>query len=233
MEKYTPRSNGFETSDTSVNHTITHTYLSSSIVNPLFAKRIFDLMFILPGIIAILPVFLGIILLIKRNDSGPILFKQIRVGQHGKQFKVLKFRTMIVDAEKQGPKVTTGKDSRITQVGHYLRKYKLDELPQLFNVLKGDMSLVGPRPEVPEYVEFYSEKQKEVVLSIPPGITDLASIEFRNENELLTNSSDPVEEYKEKVLPIKLAYYEEYVSKRSLLLDFKIILKTLSAIIKP
>ena len=195
-------------------------------------KRLFDLFFVIPGILVLSPVFLLIIFFIKRDSDGPVLFKQDRVGLNGKLFKVLKFRTMVVDAEKKGAKVTTGDDPRITKTGHWLRKYKLDELPQLFNVLKGEMSLVGPRPEVPEYVAFYTQKQKETVLSVPPGITDLASIEFRNENEILAGSKDPVADYKEKVLPIKLKYYEQYVQERSLWSDFKIIVKTILVIVK-
>jgi len=196
----------------------------------MIAKRLFDLLFVILGLVVLSPVFLVISLLIKRDDNGPVLFKQERVGLNGKPFKVLKFRTMVIDAEQQGAKVTTSGDSRITKTGQWLRKYKLDELPQLINVLKGEMSLVGPRPEVPEYVAFYSEEQKQTVLSVLPGITDLASIEFRNENELLTGSQDPVNDYREKVLPIKLAYYEQYVKERSLWIDFKLILKTIVAI---
>jgi len=195
-------------------------------------KRVFDLFFVIPGLLILSPILLVIAVLINRDSGDPILFKQERVGLDGKLFKVLKFRTMVVDAEKQGAKVTTGSDPRITQTGYWLRKYKLDELPQLFNVLKGEMSLVGPRPEVPEYVEFYSDKQKETVLSVLPGITDTASIEFRNENELLTDSDDPVRDYREKVLPIKLAYYEKYVKEHSMWLDFKLIIKTVVVIIK-
>lgn len=193
-------------------------------------KRVFDLVFVIIGILVLAPVFLLIILLIKRDRDGAVLFKQERVGLHGKLFKVLKFRTMVVNAEKQGAKVTTGGDPRITRTGQWLRKYKLDELPQLINVIKGEMSLVGPRPEVPEYVAFYSEQQKRNILSIPPGITDLASIEFRNENEILAGSNDPVRDYREKVLPIKLKFYEQYVKERTLWLDFKIIIKTVIAI---
>ena len=193
-------------------------------------KRVFDLIFVILGLLVLAPVFVLIVLLIKRDGDGAVLFKQERVGLHGKLFKLLKFRTMVVNAEKLGAKVTTGNDPRITNSGHWLRKYKLDELPQLFNVLKGEMSLVGPRPEVPEYVAFYTEQQKQIILSVPPGITDLASIEFRNENELLTGSQDPVKDYREKVLPIKLSYYEQYVKERSLWVDFKLILKTIKAI---
>lgn len=193
-------------------------------------KRMFDLIFVILGFLILSPVFLLIIVLIKRDDDGEIFFKQKRVGLNGKLFKVLKFRSMVVDAEKLGEKISTGSDRRITKTGHWLRKYKLDELPQLFNVLKGEMSLVGPRPEVPEYVEFYTDKQREVVLSVFPGITDKASIEFRDENSLLSDSKDPVKDYREKVLPIKLKYYEDYVKERSLWLDFKIIIGTIIAI---
>ncbi len=195
------------------------------------SKKFFDLFFVVAGIVFSSPIFLIVSILIKRGSDGPILFKQERVGLNGKLFKVLKFRTMVVDAEQKGAKITTGGDPRITQAGQWLRKYKLDELPQLFNVLLGEMSLVGPRPEVPEYVEFYSAKQREIVLSVLPGITDTASIEFRNENDLLAGSKDPVKDYREKVLPIKLAYYEQYVKKRTLWMDFKIIIRTIVAIV--
>lgn len=196
----------------------------------MLSKRIFDLFFVIPGLTVLSPVFLVISVLIKTRDGGDVLFKQVRVGKNGKLFNVLKFRTMVPDAEKLGNKVTTGNDPRITPIGAVLRKYKLDELPQLINVLKGEMSLVGPRPEVPEYVEFYPEKTKEIVFSVPPGITDKASIEFVNENDLLTDAADPVKAYREKVLPIKLAYYEDYVRERTLWMDFNLVLKTISAI---
>lgn len=196
----------------------------------MIAKRLFDLFFVIPGLFLLSPVLLIIALMIKLKDGGNILFKQVRVGKNGQNFKVLKFRTMVVDAEKLGNKVTTGNDPRITPIGHTLRKYKLDELPQLFNVLKGEMSLVGPRPEVPEYVEFYPEKIRHIVLSVPPGMTDRASIEFVNENDLLSDSEDPVSDYKNKVLPIKLDYYVRYVNERSLWLDFSLVIKTVVAI---
>ncbi len=197
----------------------------------MLAKRLFDLVFVIPGLLVLSPVFLVVGFLIKSKDGGEIFFKQTRVGKGGKLFKVLKFRTMVVDAEKIGAKVTTGDDVRITPVGSFLRKYKLDELPQLLNVLIGNMSLVGPRPEVPEYVEFYPEETKKVIFSVHPGITDTASIEFVNENEMLSGSKNPVEDYKNKVLPIKLGYSMEYVKTRSLWVDFKLILKTVSAIV--
>ncbi len=197
----------------------------------MFAKRLFDLIFVIPGLIILSPVFLVVGFLIKSKDGGAILFKQTRVGKGGKHFKVLKFRTMVVDAENLGAKVTTGNDPRITPVGAFLRKYKLDELPQLLNVLIGNMSLVGPRPEVPEYVEFYPQETKDIIFSVNPGITDTASIEFVNENDMLTDSKDPIEDYRTKVLPIKLGYSMDYVKTRSLWVDFKLILKTVSAIV--
>ncbi len=193
-------------------------------------KRLFDLFFVIPGLLILAPVLFIIALIIKLKDGGNVLFKQVRVGQHGNKFEVLKFRTMVLNAEKLGDKVTKGDDPRITPIGHVLRKYKFDELPQLINVLKGEMSLVGPRPEVPEYVEFYPEKVRNIVLSVPPGMTDKASIEFVNENEILRGSKDPVTDYKNKVLPIKLDYYVDYVEQRSLYLDFTLIIKTIIAI---
>lgn len=196
------------------------------------SKRIFDFLFVVIGLLVLFPVFLLIAAFIKRDDNGSVLFKQERVGLNGKLFKVLKFRTMVVDAEQKGAKITMGGDPRITQTGLWLRKYKLDELPQLFNVLLGEMSLVGPRPEVPEYVNFYSDQQKKIVLSVLPGITDIASIAFRNENDFLAGSQNPVKDYKEKVLPIKLGYYQQYVRDRSLLMDFRIIIKTILVIVK-
>ncbi|WP_299877323.1 sugar transferase [uncultured Cocleimonas sp.] len=196
----------------------------------MLSKRLFDLFFVIPGLLVLAPFLLIIALVIKLKDGGNVLFKQVRVGKNGKYFDVLKFRTMVLDAEKLGNKVTTGDDPRITPIGRVLRKYKLDELPQLINVLKGEMSLVGPRPEVPEYVEFYPEETRSIVLSVPPGMTDKASIEFVNENDLLSGSEDPVSDYKNKVLPIKLKYYVEYVKERSLWMDFKLIIKTVIAI---
>jgi len=197
----------------------------------MFLKRLFDLFFVIPGLIVLSPVLLVIALFIKLKDGGNVLFKQVRVGKNGKKFHVLKYRTMVVDAEKLGNKVTTGDDPRIISIGRFLRKYKLDELPQLINVLKGDMSLVGPRPEVPEFVKFYPEDIRNIVLSVPPGMTDRASIEFVNENDILSGSKDPVSDYKNKVLPIKLDYNVQYVNERSLWLDFRLVLKTIAAII--
>lgn len=198
----------------------------------MFFKRIFDIVFALPSIVLLLPVFLVIAMIIKLDSKGPVLFKQIRVGRYGVLFHVLKFRTMVVDAEAKGAKITTDRDSRITRVGYFLREYKLDELPQLFNVLKGEMSLVGPRPEVPEYIKFYPNDMKKAVLSVPPGITDRASIEFRDESKILADSIDPIKDYREKILPIKLSYYKKYVQERSLWMDFGLIIGTFGAILR-
>jgi lipopolysaccharide/colanic/teichoic acid biosynthesis glycosyltransferase len=194
-------------------------------------KRIFDFTLALLGIIVLSPVLLLIALSIKATSKGPILFIQKRVGQFGKDLSVFKFRTMIVDAELKGLKITVGKDPRITSVGYKLRKYKLDELPQLFNVLFGTMSLVGPRPEVREYIDLYPEDIKVKVLSIKPGITDLASIEFKDENEMLSLSDNPHSTYINEILPIKQKYYIKYVDDKSIFLDIKIIFLTLKAII--
>ena len=198
----------------------------------MLAKRLFDLFFVLPGLVLLSPLFLIIAIAIKLDSRGSIFFKQIRVGLHGRHFQVFKFRTMVMNAEEKGDKVTIEGDARITKVGYFLREYKFDELPQLLNVLIGTMSLVGPRPEVPEYVDFYSSAMKKIVLSVPPGMTDRASIEFRDENKILAGSINPVKDYREKVLPIKLDYYKQYVQHRSLWLDFSLIIGTLNVIIR-
>lgn len=198
----------------------------------MLSKRIFDLFFVVPGILLLLPLFCVVALLVKFDSHGEVIFKQTRVGLHGKYFLILKFRTMIAASEAIGPKVTKLSDPRITRSGHFLRKYKLDELPQLFNVLKGEMSLVGPRPDVPEYVDFYPPDMQKVILSVPPGLTDTAFIEFRRENEILMHSKDVVKDYREKVLPIKLDYYQRYVHERSLWVDFKLIISTFFVILR-
>jgi len=198
----------------------------------MFVKRGFDLFFALSGLVVLSPVLLIVALVVKLDSKGSILFRQKRVGLYGGVFHVLKFRTMVMDAEKKGAKVTTEGDSRVTEVGYFLRAYKFDELPQLFNVLKGDMSLVGPRPEVPEYVKFYPADVKKIVLSVRPGITDKAAIAFRDESKILANSSDPVRDYREKVLPIKLEFYQDYVKNQSLGGDFILIIRTFSAILR-
>jgi lipopolysaccharide/colanic/teichoic acid biosynthesis glycosyltransferase len=195
-------------------------------------KRLFDLFWTIPGLIVLSPVMLLISLWIKLDSPGPVFFRQTRIGRYGKPFKVMKFRTMVVDAEKRGLRITVGCDRRITRAGHLLRQYKLDELPQLINVLLGEMSLVGPRPEVPEYVACYPDDIRDKVLSVKPGITDRASIEFRNENTLLSNAVDPSRTYREEILPVKLRYYLDYAEHRTLAADFRLILKTLVAILR-
>ncbi|MVX65197.1 sugar transferase [Clostridium chromiireducens] len=189
-------------------------------------KRIFDLVCSTLGLIVLSPVFIFISIRIKSGSDGPIFFKQIRVGEKSKEFEILKFRTMVVDAEKLGRQITVGNDSRITKIGAFLRKYKLDELPQLINVFKGDMSLVGPRPEVPRYVKLYDEKQIKV-LEVKPGITDLASIRYRDENELLGEAENPDEFYINTIMPDKLALNLEYISRNNIFLDIYIILQTI------
>lgn len=195
------------------------------------AKRIFDLVFVIPGLLVLLPIFIVVSIAIKLDSSGPIFFRQSRVGRNGILFSILKFRTMVVNADKIGGRITIGYDTRVTRVGGFLRRYKLDELPQLINVIKGEMSLVGPRPEVPEYVSYYPEDVKETVLSVPPGITDQASIEFSNESEILGQSEDPTFTYVNDIIPVKLNYYIWYVENRSLLLDIKLIIRTIFKII--
>lgn len=197
----------------------------------MIAKRLFDLFFTLPGLLLLSPMFLIIALWVRLDSPGPVFFRQERVGRFGKTFRIFKIRTMCLDAEAKGRQITVGRDPRITASGRFLRKYKLDELPQILNVIIGDMSLVGPRPEVPRYVSLYSQEVLELVLSVKPGITDLASIEYKDENAILGRAVDPEKAYIEEVMPKKLAYYQQYVAEQSLWTDFKIILKTIVAII--
>ena len=194
-------------------------------------KRFFDFVASFFGLMLLTPIFVLAALWIKIDSRGPIFFRQERVGFQGVPFRIHKFRTMILDAEKIGKQITVGADSRITAVGNFLRKYKLDELPQLIDVLVGDMSLVGPRPEVPKYIDCYSDDEKFDVLSVKPGITDNASIEFRDENELLASSKDPEAAYINEVLPKKIALYRKYVKERSFFGDVVIIFKTIFLII--
>ena len=188
----------------------------------MYSKRLFDLLLTIPGLLILLPVFFVIAVIIKTDTGGPIFFRQVRAGKYGQPFRIFKFRTMVVNSEKIGQQIT---------VGNVLRKYKLDELPQLLNVLKGEMSIVGPRPEVPEYVKYWPQETKELVLSISPGITDIASIEFKNENELLEKAENPAEKYIQEIIPIKLEYYVKYVRDRNLLMDLRLIVKTIKEIV--
>ena len=193
-------------------------------------KRIFDTILSLFGLIILLPFMLIIAIFIKLDSKGPIFFKQVRVTKNGREFKIFKYRTMRVGSDKFS-QITVGKDSRITKVGDFLRKYKLDEIPQLINVLIGDMSLVGPRPEVPKYVALYTEEQREI-LKVRAGITDYASIEFSNENDILANEADPEKAYIEKIMPRKIELNKKYLSEISVMTDIKIILLTIKKILK-
>ena len=193
-------------------------------------KRIFDILFSLTGLILLSPVFIVISILIKFDSKGPVLYKQTRVGRNNKDFKLLKFRTMNSGSDSKGLLTVGGRDPRITKTGYYLRKFKLDEFPQLINVLYGEMSFVGPRPEVRKYVDLYTEDQKKV-LDVSPGITDVASIKYKNENDLLEKAEDPEKYYIEKIMPDKIKLNLEYINERSFFKDFKVILRTLSAVI--
>lgn len=190
-----------------------------------------DLVASVVGLTLLAPFFLLIALLIKMDARGPVFYTQQRVGKDGVLFNLLKFRTMRVGADKFTA-ITVGKrDARITRIGFYLRKFKLDELPQLINVLRGEMSLVGPRPELKKFVDLYSESQKQV-LEVKPGITDLASIQFSNENELLEGKPDPVDFYIREIMPLKLTLNLQYIRTRTFWLDCKIIIDTIKRIAK-
>ncbi|MBX7206379.1 MAG: sugar transferase [Bacteroidia bacterium] len=195
------------------------------------SKRIFDLFFSLTGLLILLPVFLLVALLIKIESKGPVFYLQMRVGRNGKDFKLFKFRTMFPDSDKKGLLTVGMRDPRITSTGYFLRKYKLDELPQLINVLTGEMSFVGPRPEVRKYVDKYSNEEL-AVLEVKPGITDLASLTYINENAILAQSSDPENTYIKEVMPHKLALNMEYIRRTSLWFDIKIIFQTIIKIFK-
>ena len=193
--------------------------------------RFFDFVLSLVGLVILAPIFIVLAAWIKIDSVGPVFYKQIRVGQNGKDFGLFKFRSMVVDADKKGLITVGGRDPRITRSGYFIRKYKLDELPQLINVLVGDMSLVGPRPEVRKYVELYDDDQNKV-LSVKPGITDYASIEYMDENEILGKSTDPEKTYIEEIMPEKIKYNMKYIKNRSLIEYFKIIFLTVLKIIR-
>jgi EPS_sugtrans: exopolysaccharide biosynthesis polyprenyl glycosylphosphotransferase len=193
--------------------------------------RFLDFIFSLLGIILLFPVFLVLYFTVRLESKGGGFYKQLRVGRGGTDFYVYKFRSMRIGADKQGLITVGGRDSRITRIGHFIRKYKLDELPQLFNVLKGDMSIVGPRPEVRKYVELYTEEQWKV-LSVRPGITDYASIEYVDENTILGQAEDADKAYVEQILPDKICYNMKYIEHRSVREYFKIIFLTIWSIIR-
>ena len=187
------------------------------------SKRLFDLLAALVGLFLFWPVFVAIGLAIKLDSPGPVFFRQRRVGRFGVQFRLFKFRTMTVAAEQSGLQITVGEDTRITRVGVVLRRFKLDELPQLIDVVRGTMSLVGPRPEVPRYVEKYSAERRNQVLSVRPGITDFASLRYRNESELLARAADAEREYVEVIMPEKLRVAGNYIDHASMRSDLRLL----------
>ena len=193
-------------------------------------KRVFDFVAALAGLLLLAPLMLALAAWIRVDSAGPVLYRQRRVGRNGVPFRILKFRTMHTSAEDAGP-LSLADDARATGAGRLLRRHKLDELPQLLNVLRGEMSLVGPRPEVARYVEHYPPAVRDIVLSVPPGITDWAAIHFRDEGEILRRAADPERTYLQQVLPVKLEYYVRYVRQRSLLTDLRILLHTVGALL--
>jgi lipopolysaccharide/colanic/teichoic acid biosynthesis glycosyltransferase len=193
-------------------------------------KRLFDILAAGIGFVLLLPVLLPAAILVKLTSRGPALFRQERMGRGGRPFFILKFRTMVADAPRLGSQITAGADPRITKIGKILRKTKIDELPQLINVLRGEMSLVGPRPEVRKYVEMFAADYEEI-LRVRPGITDLASIKYRDEAAVLGAASDPDRAYVEVVLPEKIRLAKEYVRRQSFFLDIRIIFGTIFSVI--
>ena len=193
--------------------------------------RFFDFILSLVGLVVLAPIFIVLAIWIKIDSKGSVFYKQVRVGQNGIDFGLFKFRSMVVDADKKGLITVGGRDPRITRSGYFIRKYKLDELPQLINVLVGDMSLVGPRPEVRKYVDLYTDEQQKV-LSVKPGITDYASIEYMDENEILGKSSDPEKTYIEEIMPEKIKYNMKYIQNKNVSEYFKIIFLTLLKIVR-
>lgn len=192
-------------------------------------KRLFDIIFSMIGLIVLFPLFLVVTLLILVDSKGGILFFQSRVGKNNRDFQMIKFRTMFSDSEKKGLLTVGNTDARITNIGRWLRRYKIDEFPQLLNILKGEMSFVGPRPEVRKYVDLYNDEQMRV-LSVKQGLTDYASLEYINENEILEQYDNPEEVYIEKIMPEKLALNIKYINDKGFFTDLKIMLKTIQRI---
>ncbi|MCR5362895.1 MAG: sugar transferase [Bacteroidales bacterium] len=193
-------------------------------------KRLFDIVASGIGLILLSPIFLVLAIWIKSDSVGPVFYRQVRVGRHNRNFRIFKFRSMRIGADKSGELTVGGRDPRITRSGYYIRKYKLDELAQLINVLVGDMSFVGPRPEVPHYVSFYTSEQMHV-LDVRPGITDPSSIKYRNENELLEAADDPEQYYIDVIMQDKLRINLDYVAHRSFFSDLKVIFQTILSIV--
>ncbi len=194
-------------------------------------KRWFDILTTFTGLVLLLPFLIVIALAIIADSRGGVFYRQVRVGRGGKKFGLYKFRTMVPDADKQGQLTVGGRDPRVTAVGHFLRTYKLDELPQFINILAGDMSVVGPRPEVPRYVNLYTTAQKKV-LTVRPGLTDYASLEFINESEILGRSNDPEQCYIAEVMPAKLQLNLRYIREAGFFTDLRIIFRTMVKIIR-
>ena len=195
------------------------------------SKRLFDCIVAAAGLLVLSPLFMALAVAIKLDSQGPVWFRQERVGQGGRRFFIHKFRTMVADAPARGLSITVGQDPRITRVGQWLRRHKLDELPQLIDVVMGHMSLVGPRPEVPRYLPWYPEDLKERVLSVRPGITDPVSLKFLDESSLLAQARDPEKEYCEVILPMKLREAARYADQATLWTDLKIIGATLKRLV--
>lgn len=193
-------------------------------------KRLLDILASSLGLLLLSPLFIILAIWIKCDSPGPVFYRQVRVGRNNKDFRIFKFRSMRTGADKSGLITVGGRDPRITRSGYYIRKYKLDEFPQLINVLAGDMSLVGPRPEVRKYVDMYTPEQMHV-LDVRPGITDLASIKYRNENELLAQAENPDRYYIDVIMQDKLRINLEYVANHNTLYDLKLILKTFKTLI--
>jgi len=194
-------------------------------------KRLMDVTVSGAALFVLWPVLLLVAAAIRIDDPGPVFYRQVRVGRGGKEFRIFKFRTMVVDADKKGLQITVGRDNRITRVGAFLRKTKLDELAQLLNVFTGEMSFVGPRPEVPKYVNMYTPYQRQVLL-VRPGITDYASIAYRNENDMLEGAEDPERMYIDVIMPDKIELNMKYLREISPLADIRLILSTIAAVVK-
>ena len=193
-----------------------------------YGKRALDILAATAGLILLTPVFMLVACCIKLTSRGPVLYRQVRIGKDGCPFRILKFRSMMMQSSISDLKITVAGDSRVTSVGKFLRRYKVDELPQLWNVIRGQMSLVGPRPEVPVYIEEYTREQR-IVLSVRPGITDSASLAYRHEEEILANQRDPEQFYRTQILPDKLARNRAYLERITLRNDIRIIVKTISS----
>jgi lipopolysaccharide/colanic/teichoic acid biosynthesis glycosyltransferase len=193
-------------------------------------KRVFDIVVSFIGLLFLSPIIIVVAGLLKL-DGGPVMFRQERVGLRGKRFKIFKFRSMATNNSKHGVQITAENDTRITSLGRLLRKAKLDELPQLFNVLQGDMSIVGPRPEVPRYVALWPEEDRKKILSIRPGITDYATLYYHDEQAVLAHAKDPEKAYVQDIVPHKLELYQDYVRDRNVGLDVRLILATLARMI--